>query len=183
MKKRLLCLMLLAAMMVCAAALGDGYSDAGYTERTPITARLNQRMATRNGPGTNYLDCGTYFSAGREMEIISLSYNYRGVPWVQVECMLGTHRVRLYTGLKRFDGVREQDIVLDACYNYPAKLSCAVTPTYGPGSSYRPYDFTLRQGREVTIIDFENGYAMVDFEAKSEGVTYRVWVPSSALVY
>lgn len=180
--KKFFAVFLLAALLIpaCALAYVDAVSGATLTESAPITGRLNARMATRTGPGTKYEEPGTFFAAGDSVTIISMGYS--SVPWVQVEARIGGRLMRVYTGFKRIDGVRESDVPQEANYDIPARLSMSVTPTYGPGAKYAKYGFSLGAGKRVTIIDFEGDYAMCDYE-ESGGDWRRVWIPESALDY
>ena len=142
---------------------------------------LNQKMATRTGPGTEFTEPGTFMAKGDRVRIISVSIDENDVPWVQVDLTYGRKHIRAYTGLKRFDGVKLNDIPREFNYGIERELTQDVTPLYGPGSNYSAYSFTLKAGRSVTLIDDENGYAMCEFYAKSEQQWYRVWIPQGAL--
>ena len=61
------------------------------------------RLATREGPGTEYKDLGTYRVKGQMIHILAKSYDINGVCWVQCEIPYGGKTVIAWTGWKRFD--------------------------------------------------------------------------------
>ena len=101
-----------------------------------IYGTLNQRMATRTGPSTDYPEPGTFLSKGKQVRIISVAFDANEVPWVQVELTYGKKHIRAYTGLKRFDQVDVNDIPREFNYDFEAILNQDVTPLYGPGTEY-----------------------------------------------
>lgn len=146
-----------------------------------IYGTLNQRMATRTGPSTDYPEPGTFLSKGKQVRIISVAFDANEVPWVQVELTYGKKHIRAYTGLKRFDQVDVNDIPREFNYDFEAILNQDVTPLYGPGTEYSAYSFTLEAGSSVSVIDYENGYAMCDFYAQDDEEWNRVWIPDSLI--
>lgn len=186
--KKLTLVLLLLALMLPAVSLAyiDAYSGATldasavYDAPEAIYGTLNQRMATRTGPSTRYTEPGTFFSAGDTVKIISICYG--SVPWVQVEARLDGKLMRVYTGLKRINGVRESDIPLDACYEIPARVTETLTPRLGPGTQFAKNSFTAKAGWTVTIMDFENGYAMCDYHSTTDKL-HRFWIPVRQLDY
>lgn len=146
-----------------------------------IYGTLNQRMATRTGPSTDYPEPGTFLSKGKQVRIISVAFDANEVPWVQVEFTYGKKHIRAYTGLKRFDQVDVNDIPREFNYDFEAILNQDVTPLYGPGTEYSAYSFTLEAGSSVSVIDYENGYAMCDFYAQDDEEWNRVWIPDSLI--
>lgn len=146
-----------------------------------IYGTLNQRLAARTGPATDYAEPGTFLSKGGQVRIIALTYDANEVPWVQVDLTAGRRHMRVYTGLKRFDGVDAGAIPREFNYGDEATLKQDVTPRYGPGVNYTAYDFTLDKGSVVTVSDYENGYAICDFYGEDEDVWNRVWIPSDML--
>lgn len=178
-------LALAGVLLVPASALS--YWDYGMQlalmddELPVINAALNQRMATRTGPSTQYPEPGTFLAAGDRVRIISVAFDVNDVPWVQVDLTYGNKHIRAYTGLKRFDGVDVDDIPREFNYGLEAKLNEKVTPLCGPGENYSAYSYTLKAGRTVTIVDYENGYAMCDYQSSGDGKWNRVWIRESQL--
>lgn len=152
-------------------------------ELPTIYGTLKQRMATRTGPATEYPEPGTFLSEGDKVQIISVAFDENNVPWVQVDLTYGKKHIRAYTGLKRFSDVDVNKIPREFNYQNDATLKETVTPLCGPGTNYSSYSFSMKAGRTVSIIDFENNYAMCDFYSKSDGKWNRVWIPISSLNY
>ena len=46
---------------------------------------------------------------------------------------------------------------------------------------YSAYSFTLEAGSSVSVIDYENGYAMCDFYAQDDEKWNRVLIPDSLI--
>lgn len=186
MKRLILWLTLLTLCAVLTAAPALAYWDyqmrlALMDDELPmIYGTLNQRMATRTGPSTEYPEPGTFLSKGEEVRIISISFDVNSVPWVQVDLPYGGQYIRAYTGLKRFDGVDSDDIPREFYYNIEAKLNQDYKPLYGPGLMYASYDYTLKAGSSVVIVDFENGYTMCEF-LSGDDQRNRVWIADDAL--
>lgn len=189
MKRMLLTLLLLSLAGAClltpvtASAYWDVSQQLALTddELPTLYGTLKQRMATRTGPATDYPEPGTFLSKGDKVRIISLAFDENDVPWVQVDLTYGKKHIRAYTGLKRFADVDADDIPRELNDQIEVKLKEKVTPRYGPGTNYTAYSFTLKAGYTVSVIDFENGYAMCDFYSKSDGEWNRVWIPESSL--
>lgn len=186
MKIRLLALAALLALLLLPASAG-AYWD--YTmqlalmddELPEILGTLNQKMATRTGPATEYPEPGTFLAKGDRVRIISVAFDENDVPWVQVDLTAGKKHMRVYTGFKRIDGVELSDVPREFDYGIEHQLTRDFTPLYGPGTNYSAYSYKLKAGRTVLVQDFENGYAMCDYYSKSDGTWNRVWIPDSLL--
>lgn len=180
--KKFLILLLAAMLLLSSSALAYYDPNTGARVDSPYTmyARLNQRMATRTGPGTQYTEPGTFFSAGDMVKLISYTTDASGVKWVQAEIDVRGSLMRVYTGLKRFDGVNLNQLCRERRLNVVAFLDTDITPTYGPGWQYANCDFTLRRGSEVLVLDSENGYDICEFYIN--GKLYRAWIPDSGMI-
>ncbi len=154
---------LLALMLLCSAALAD-----------TATGRLNQRIATRTGPGTSYTEPGTFLSAGDYVTVHTKVWDSRNeIWWVQVEFTSGGKSYRAYTGSWRMN--------VDL-RNVPAEYwlySCTVTRdcwSYaGPGSWYVCWSDKVRKGTSAVLYEVENGYGLIECRDQS-GLQERVWV-------
>ena len=63
-----------------------------------------QKIATRNGPGTQYDEKGTYNVAGQYLRVFSRAWDSRnGIWWVKCEIPYKGEKRVLWTGYKRFD--------------------------------------------------------------------------------
>ena len=80
-------------------ATGLTYSNYAYEP-----ALLNQKMATRTGPGTTYAEGGSYDVKGQYIQVLAKAYDKRNEIW-WVKCVIpyrGKNKV-LWTGYQRFD--------------------------------------------------------------------------------
>ena len=85
---------------------GDQFGSDSYTDYAYVTCTLNNKLTTRNGPGTTYDEPGTFLSVGSAVTVLSKAFDTaNGIWWVQVEFSSGRSRYRAYTGLKRMDGL------------------------------------------------------------------------------
>ena len=142
--------------------------NVGYTP-----AVLNQRMATRSGPGTKYTeDLGTLPMDTQITLIQAVTTN--GTPWGEVEFSRNGMLYRAYTGMKRINaqGVFAQG---DNSY-YEVTLSQSVSAYYGPG-----YNYALRKGAPapgmlLRVFRVENGFYQVDYQGSDRWV--RAWLPA-----
>ena len=171
MKTKLTALLLaLCLILGCTSAMAD-----------TAQARLNQKIATRTGPGTEYTEPGTYLTAGDTVEVISIVYDENDVAWVQLDFYVGTKRRRAYTGLNRVDAevwrIPVERPLGNKCY-----LDREVTPRMGPGTDYvRALEnkATLPYGTNCTLICYEGEWALIEL-TMAEPVA-RMWVPRTSL--
>ncbi len=152
-----------------------GYSGAG------IWVTLNQRMATRSGPGTQYTELGSYFKEGQNVTALSAAWDDRnGIWWIQTEFSYGGEKRRAYTGLKRLNMLVSQ-VPVEFIIETDVVLSRSVYAYYGPGYGYTMYQQRIPAGTTGTVWQEEGGYSQLEFYDEEMGMTRRVWVPSSAL--
>lgn len=179
--KKMLILLLVTAMFIPCGALAY-YTSYGMRTDAPnaIYATLNQRMATRTGPGTKYSEPGTFFSKGDVVKLISQTTDSNGTKWVQAEIEVDGRLMRVYTGMKRFKDIDVNALCREERMNIVATLDSDITPTYGPDWYYAEYDFTLRKGSQVLVLDAENGYDICEFYVN--GQLYRAWIPDSGMI-
>ncbi|MCL2812318.1 MAG: hypothetical protein FWD25_10605 [Clostridia bacterium] len=170
----------LVVVLIPLAALADGLAPTD----TPIEGLAIDRLATRNGPGTEYRETGTYKVEGESIQIISRAYDRNGLCWVQCEVLYGNKLRRVYTGLQRFDaatfdlGSVSEEVSLD----HQAKVTATSKAMYGPGDEYATYtELTVEQGQTVTVIAIESDYAQVEWTTSIQ--SYRAWVPVHTLHY
>jgi len=137
-----------------------------------LPASLNQRMATRSGPGTKYTEeLGTLPQSTR----ITL-YEYvvtQGTPWGMVEFEKNGRLYRAYTGMKRIDTT--QPVPLGSDSYYTRTLSKSYTAYYGPGTAYATRGAKAPKGASVRVYDNVNGYFLCDYQ--SGGSWVRAWLP------
>ena len=142
--------------------------------------RLNQRLATRSGPGTQYTELGSYFQGGEMLTAVSAAYDDRNeIWWIQTEFTYNGEKRRAYTGLKRLD-MQASDVPQEYLIRY-AVVNRSIYAYWGPGYDYAMYKDPIPAGTEGAVWQIENGYAQIEFYDSSEGKTRRVWIPESAL--
>ena len=139
-----------------------------------LRASLNQRMATRTGPGTQYTEPGTF----AQSTPITVFYQTSGsgVMWGMVEFQYKSMWYRAYTGMKRIDA---SWVPTDSEPYQNRTISRNVTPRYGPGEYYAEQPHTIPSGERVKVFFTQNGYAMVDYDR--QGGVVRGWIPVSSL--
>ena len=179
----ILCLGLVVVLLPL-TVLADSTADENPGGFAPVEGLAIDRLATRNGPGTEYRETGTYRVEGETVRLISLAYDKNGICWVQCEIAYGNKLRRVYTGLHRFDaatfdlGNLPDEDSLDA----QAKVTATSKAMYGPGDGYGTYGvLTVDRGQTVTVIAIENGYAQVEWTTSIQ--SYRAWVPVDTLQY
>ena len=152
----------------------------GYTASGKVVV-LNDRMATRSGPGTQYTELGSYFQAGTAVTAVSAAYDERNeIWWIQTEFSYNGEMRRAYTGVKRLD-MQAGDVPAEYQLADEAVLNRSVYAYYGPGYGYTMYNRQIPAGTEGKIWRSEGEYAQFEFYDEAEGAWRRVWVPESAL--
>lgn len=141
-----------------------------------VTGWLNQKMATRSGPGTKYTEELGTFSQSTSITVID-RVERNGTVWCQVEFTSRGQWYRAYTGLKRIETYEyipwANDNGADAYMTRSAQVY------YGPGSWYAQRGGRLSSGTSVLLYAYENGYAQVEYMAGSSYI--RGWVDSSCV--
>ncbi len=141
-------------------------------QQAATPARLNQRMATRSGPGTKYTEeLGTLPQDTAIVLIESVTTN--GTPWGMVEFSKNGQLYRAYTGMKRIDA---HGPVAQGGEQYSEqRLSSATEVYYGPGTHYARRKATVPQGTLLRVYDEVNGLYLCDYQ--SGGKWVRAWFP------
>lgn len=141
---------------------------------------IENRIATRSGPGTAYSEPGSFLYYGAELIVHTKVWDSRNeMYWLQVEFTSGREKYRAYTGDWRLDvdlNWVPYEIMLEYTWlNYNTRGYA------GPGYDYHYYgDIQLYKNGSCCIIEVENDFALIETEASSVGLT-RVWVPLGAL--
>ncbi len=135
-------------------------------------ARLNQRMATRSGPGTQYTeDLGTL---PQSTPITVVEYvTTRGTPWGMVEFYKNNMKYRAYTGMKRIDAYGP--VALGTLDYYEMILPWSAVARYGPGYDYAARDKDVLDGTRLRVFGVENGFYLCDYQDGDRWV--RAWIP------
>jgi len=153
-------------------AVYPGMFDDGWT---PFYGVLNQRMATRTGPGTKFTEDHGTLPESTEI-VIYAQEDSGGTPWVLVEFVRNGKLVRAYTGLKRVD-VEVSDLP-KTTKNPKAAIVTEDTPAfYGPDAQYyMAIETPVRAGTELLVYGVDRNFALVEY-AREDGTWMRAWVP------
>ena len=145
-------------------------------------AWLNQKMATRTGPGTQYDEPGTFFInawQNVQVKVISRSENKT---WALVEFEHNGNLLRAYTGFKRLDGIRADQVTEEEVIG-TGYTEGAVTAYYGPGTRYMQMEHMVPANVYCDVIMEENGYVLVDYPYQTgETARSRSWIPADRLI-
>jgi len=185
MKRIAIALLLLSLMLPTVSLAYDNGSVRGSFDPRIASGRLNQEMVTRTGPGTEYTSLGTIGYEGQWVDVYSITYDRNGVAWAQVSAEVNGLPVRVYTGLKRIDGVDMNYVSRDSNYNEVVHTRRASRPSFGPGYHYAGYNFILPEYTEVRIIQIERDemtdecFTACDFYYN--GDWRRGWFPSDII--
>ena len=154
---------LLLALMLLSMAFGAASAS--------VSATPNQELAFRTGPNTAYVWVGHMPQSTR---IRAFEYEMgNDVTWVLVEYEDGGRVYRAYTGLKRMSvsGSIPWASHLDRTVRMLEWSSVLAAP-----SSRGGYRGAVNQGESVTLLDYEGGYAFIEFYDASNGAKSRGYV-------
>lgn len=150
----------------------DGWA---YTDAT-----LNQRMATRTGPGTKYAEDHGTLPESTEI-VIYAQEDSGGTPWVLVEFVKDGKLIRAYTGMKRVDA--DTASIRKTTKNpKAATVTRSETAYYGPGTAYLAFASPIGVGTEVLVYGVDREYALIEF-ALGADIWTRCWVPESCIAF
>ncbi len=139
----------------------------------PIAASLNQKMALRTGPGTNYTEWNTY---PQNTSIVLYEQEMGGtVSWGMVEFHVDGGLIRAYTGMKRIRV--SKNVPWANTIPTDALIAIDVTPRWGPGEAYIAHTKTLPAGTAIQVFHEESGYVMADFLFPGDKQPTRAWIP------
>lgn len=151
------------------APIQNPFSQNAVRSYTP--ASLNQRMATRSGPGTQYTEeLGTL---PQETEIKLLESVNTGVPWGLVEFYRNGVKVRAYTGMKCINAYGP--VAKGTQDYYEVVLSRDTEVYYGPGYDYGQRKDSVRSGTVLRVYGSENDFMICDYQSGKEWV--RAYFP------
>ena len=161
MKQKKVFALLIALSLLYAAAIAD------------VPATLNQRMATRSGPGTRYTEELGTLPSSTQISVIS-KVETHGTIWCQVEFWGRDGRLyRAYTGRKRIDC--NESIPWEREAYADAYLTASSVVYYGPGYHYASRSGILDRGTEVALYDYENGFGWIEYQQSGQWI--RGYVP------
>ena len=141
-----------------------------------VPASLNQKMATRSGPGTKYTEELGTIPMDTQIEVINC-VTTNGTPWCLVEFRYNGKMMRCYTGLKRINAYGDLpegsvDFVKD-------KVTQGTKAYYGPGTNYAERKGSISKGEEMRVFEVEGDWALVEY--KHGGSWERGYIPVSCL--
>ena len=157
------------------------------TAQAGTWATLNQPIATRTGPGTEYTEPGGFLSRGDRVYVRSKVWDpVNEIWWVQVEFTPPVYynyaddMIRVYTGAWRLNVNLSQ-----VPEEYPLQ-SCRVVydadafsgPWY---DGFMPWSDTIYAGTSATLLEVENGFAHIECWNSWAGSMWRGWVPLDTL--
>lgn len=169
MKKLTALILALCMLMSCTAAM----ADAAY-------GRLNQKIATRTGPGTNYFEPGTFLTKGDVVTVHTKVWDSRNeIWWVQVEFTSGWQRYRAYTGSWRMN-VDLSNVPQERSLG-TVRVTADADVFAGPGWDYVMWNDTVYRGTTATLLEVEGGYGHIECWNSAGGQYWRVWAPLRCL--
>lgn len=126
-----------------------------------VSAKLNQKMATRSGPGTKYTEELGTMPITTDITVIA-QVETGGTVWYQVEFRYNSMLYRAYTGKKRVNAYgtipwQENDYTSDTTIS-------SVKPYYGPGEGYAQRSKGVSSGTSVRVYGVEGDWAMCDYK-------------------
>lgn len=127
----------------------------------PIPAALNQKMATRSGPGTKYTEELGTFSASTKVAVIS-QIETNGTVWYQVEFTYNKKLHRAYTGKKRVDAWG--DIPWESSTWTEDVTLLNAEAYYGPGEEYAIRKKAVPQGTHVMVFAVDGNWALCEYK-------------------
>ena len=157
-----------------------GYPSEGYA------AKLLKKIATRSGPGTEYDEPGSFFSAGTEVNVISKVWDDENeLWWFQIEFNNRGDWMRAYTTDNRIDidpslvpTENDEGDAREVLYNQRVY--------FGPGENFLQYQASpIYAGSRAVIYGYEevNGvlWAQIHYREAVNNQYRRGWVPVDCL--
>ena len=141
-----------------------------------VDAVLNQRMATRSGPGTKYTEELGTFPQSTQITVIEQVANSE-TTWVLVEFRSGGSLYRAYTGLKRVNAAGS--IPWGSTAWYADTVTGAGAAYYGPGYQYARRAAAVYAGQTVYVYETEGQWALCEYTENGKNV--RAYLPVTAL--
>jgi len=165
MMKKLTALMLTLCLLLPCAALAD-----------TAFGRLNQRIATRSGPGTDYFEPGSFLKQGDYVTVHTKVWDaVNEIWWVQVEFTSGYDTYRAYTGAWRMS-VDLTDVPEERPLGI-VRVTSDADVFAGPGWDYVMWNDTVCRGTSAVLLEVEAGYAHIECWNDRWNQPWRVWAP------
>ncbi len=125
-------------------------------------AVLNQRMATRSGPGTQYTEELGTLPRDTGITLLYYVHDKNQVPWGLVEFYKNNQLHRAYTGMKRIDVVSGSADFRVEQYTH-ASTTMAATVYYGPGNQYAARSRQAPAGIALLVVEQEGDFLLCEY--------------------
>lgn len=153
MKERIAALLMLLCMLLPELALAG---TKGY---------LNQKMATRSGPGTKYTEELGTRPIDTDITVIAQAET-NGTVWYQVEFTMNQKLYRCYTGKKRVNA--SGNIPWESPDYTEDTLTAGADAYYGPGTNYAKRKQSVYKGTTVRVFGVEGDWALCEYKEGSK---------------
>lgn len=163
--KKLIALLLTICLLLGSAAL----ADAAY-------GRLNQTIATRSGPGTDYFEVGGYLQKGDYVTVLTKVWDdMNDIWWVQVEFQDGSDLIRAYTGSWRMN-VNLGNVPEESPLGI-VRVTRDADAWAGPSNvKYLLWNDSVWRGTSAILLEVEAGYGHIECWNETWNQPWRVWV-------
>ena len=151
--------------------------QAGSGALPGVPASPIDKLAFRTGPNTKYVEL---YTLPQSTAITAYEYEEgNGVTWVLVEYNWEGRIWRAYTGLKRMivnGNIPWADHICTDVY-----LVDSADVLAAPNANAGRRGYTLIPGEQVTILEYDGGYAFIEFYDSNASAPSRGYIPASAL--
>lgn len=173
--KKLLAALLALSMLLAVPALAGTLAPKAWDSGEAVA---NQDLYLRTGPNTMYAELGWM---PQSTDLLAIQYEEgNGVTWVLVEYWDGAGWVRGYTGLKRMTVYGDIPWAqMQWAYGYMTDFAMVYSAPYESAHVRTVLD----DYSDVTILQFENGYAFIEFVDEFTGELTRGYVESGMVAY
>ncbi len=154
MKKRIFSLLLILCLLLPEMAMAG------------VDAWLNQKMATRSGPGTKYTEELGTLPQNTSITVIAQAET-GGTVWYQVEFTRNQKLYRCYTGKKRVN-VSSGNIPWENPDYVEDKLIGGAEAYYGPGTNYAKRKSGVYKNTTVRVFGVEGDWALCEYKEGSK---------------
>lgn len=155
MKKRLVSLLLLICLML------PTFASAG------VKGTLNDKMATRSGPGTKYTEELGTLPKDTSITVIAQAET-NGTVWYQVEFTRNQKLYRCYTGKKRVNVSSSSSIPWESPDYTEDTLIAGADAYYGPGTNYAKRKSGVYKNSTVRVFGVEGEWALCEYKEGSK---------------
>lgn len=153
MKKRIALILLALMLLIPEAGLAN------------VSAYLNQKMATRSGPGTKYTEELGTLSQSTPITVVA-QIETGGTIWYQVEFTLNSKLYRTYTGKKR---VNASGFIPWESPDYTEDtLTAGSKAYYGPGEQYAARRKSVGKNASVRVFGVEGNWALCEYREENK---------------